>query len=212
MSRWKRDDKNKMKYDDPNFNPKVSPKSGSAYTIWPIVHTELMEYGLKSIDAKSVIARQKKGAVLLDVREEPQFNLVHAEGSINVPLFGPVQGDSMFDNMKRLATAAFAMKATARNPLFEAQVKEKIPRNKQVIVMCAQGGTLETIIKRTSGVASQGRVKVKEYADPDRAFGRESRSLKACYEVIQAGYKDVVHVEGGFAQWKFDGFPIEERY
>ena len=90
-------------------------------------------------------------------------------------------------------------------------------------------------------------------SDPDRAFGRESRSLKACYElyevggvgliatrgfectvavlyasctmrdqlfaiclmvkqkiaVLQAGYKNIVHVDGGFPQWRYDQLPTE---
>lgn len=50
-------------------------------------------------------------------------------------------------------------------------------------------------------------------ADPERAFGRESRSLKAIYELYEeAGWdlKNIRHVEGGFQQWKFQDFPLEE--
>jgi hypothetical protein len=55
--------------------------------------------------------------------------------------------------------------------------------------MCATGGTLETQITRVSGgddrTGNTGRVKKKVYNDPDRNFGKESRSLKACYEALQ---------------------------
>jgi len=64
--------------------------------------------------------------------------------------------------------------------------------------MCATGGTLKTVINRTSGAAGsaanpsgKGRVKVKNYNDPERAFGRESRSLKACYEVLQVRWPSI---------------------
>lgn len=43
-------------------------------------------------------------------------------------------------------------------------------------------------------------------SDPERAFGRESRSLKAIYELYEeAGWSlnNIRHVEGGFQQWKF---------
>jgi len=51
--------------------------------------------------------------------------------------------------------------------------------------------------------------KGKVYKDPERAFGRESRSLKACYELYQAGYKNIVHLEGGIQQWRYQGYPVE---
>lgn len=50
-------------------------------------------------------------------------------------------------------------------------------------------------------------------ADPERAFGRESRSLKAIYELYEeAGWdlKNIKHVEGGFQQWKFQNLPLAE--
>lgn len=63
-----------------------------------------------------------------------------------------------------------------------------------VIVSCAVGGTLDTMVR----VASTG----KSAKDPDRAFGRETRSLKACYELLTAGYSGVVHLKGGLSQWR----------
>jgi hypothetical protein len=77
------------------------------------------------------------------------------------------------------------------NTLYPSLKTHAVHRS-QVIVMCATGGTLKTVINRTSGAAGsaanptgKGRVKVKNYNDPERAFGRESRSLKACYELLQ---------------------------
>ncbi len=70
-----------------------------------------------------------------------------------------------------------------------------------VIIACAVGGTLDTIVR----VASTG----KSAKDPDRAFGRETRSLKACYELMQAGWSNVVHLKGGLSSWRFNGYPTE---
>ena len=40
------------------------------------------------------------------------------------------------------------------------------------------------------------------YDDPDRQFGRESRSLKGCYELFLAGFNDVTHLQGGLSGWR----------
>ena len=46
--------------------------------------------------------------------------------------------------------------------------------------------------------------------DPDRNFGRESRCLKAAYELVNAGWtsSNLLYVDGGFQQWKFQGLPV----
>lgn len=41
-------------YDDDEFDPTVQPKSGGSYTLWPVVHSELTDYGLKSITPDEV--------------------------------------------------------------------------------------------------------------------------------------------------------------
>merc|ERR1712139_553877 len=99
------------------------------------------------------------------------------EGAVSVPLFRKVAGDSMFDNVKRLGMGMMAMEARERNPDFAAMALERLPRNTPIIVACDRGGSLESTVKKEK---SGGRV--KEYADPDRAFGIESRALKAAYE------------------------------
>jgi hypothetical protein len=53
-----------------------------------------------------------KGWTLVDVRLKEQFDAQHAEGSVSVPLFRYVEGDSKWDKLKRLAMASFAMQAT----------------------------------------------------------------------------------------------------
>jgi hypothetical protein len=45
--------------------------------------------------------------------------------------------------------------------------------------MCAIGGTLDTTVSY--------RREKKIFADPERQFGRESRALKAAYELLQVG-------------------------
>lgn len=215
MQRWVRDKRVNLAYDDKEFDPYVRPKTGAPYILWPIQHSELMDYKLKSVAAQEIVDLQKKGAVVVDVREAPQFAKIHAEGAISCPLFIPVQGNGFWDIAKKVAMAGFAMEATERNVNFGAELAKLVPKNKTVILMCATGGTLETQITKVSGgtkaTGMNGRIKKKVYNDPDRNFGRESRSLKACYETLQAGYKKIIHVEGGLNQWRFDDFPCEEK-
>ena len=76
------------------------------------------------------------------------------------------------------------------------------PHTPAVIVCCSMGGTLDTVVR----VAASG----KQCNDPDRSFGRETRSLKAAYELMaNGGYTNVMHLKGGISQWRYDGLPVE---
>ena len=91
-----------------------------------------------------------------------------------------------------------------RDPEFVENVNKLVKGNKRakLIVMCNIGGTLDTVVR----VASTGKL---TKTDKDRSFGRESRSLKACYELMKAGYTNIVHLEGGLADWRHKGYPVE---
>ncbi|WPT14114.1 Rhodanese-like domain-containing protein 14 [Picochlorum sp. SENEW3] len=182
----------------------VTPKSGMPYTVWPVMYTYLARKKLKSINQDQALAEMKKGALLLDVRLAMDFENQHAQGAENVPLFRITAGNSSWDNVKRVVMAGLNMKATERDPDFIENVNALVKNNKRrkIIVMCNIGGTLDTVIK----VASTGKL---TKTDKDRSFGRESRSLKACYELLRAGYKNVVHLEGGLSEWRYKGYPLD---
>lgn len=69
--------------------------------------------------------------------------------------------------------------AAERNPNFREEALKTLPKNKTICVMCSLGGT---ILVGTKPREMSGKV---FKTDPDRAFGRESRSLKACYELYE---------------------------
>jgi rhodanese-related sulfurtransferase len=75
-------------------------------------------------------------------------------------------------------------------------------KTRQVIVYCSIGGTLQTFVERKGP-------KAKKYNDPERLFGRQSRSLKAIYELQQAGFTNVVHMKDGLNQWMHLDLPLE---
>lgn len=145
----------------------------------------------------------RKGATLLDVRLAEDYEVEHAEGAINVPLYRRTAGNETWDVMKKLFLGFLAMKATESNPDFISQVDKALrgKKRQKVIVMCAVGGTLDTITRNT--------VTGKTCAtDKERAFGRETRSLKACYQLMVNGYGDVVHLDGGLGVWRHEDYPL----
>eukprot|EP00210_Caulerpa_lentillifera_P001801 g1731.t1 len=143
-----------------------------------------------------------QGYILLDVRLAKDFDKAHAKGAINVPLFRPVTRDDAWNQVKKIVSALMVMTPTERNPDFVKDVANAVPEKSKIIVMCNRGGTLETVI-RTTGA------KPKECKDPDRAFGRETRSLKAIYELFQDDFTDLFYAEGGIGQWIYDGMDVE---
>lgn len=171
------------------------------------MHSYLVEKDLKSVKVSEVEALMKKGYTLLDVRLEKDYKKGHAKGAVNVPLFRPVTRENSWSQIKKVVSFLMAMTATGkkvtkrkegmlnfvleRNTEFTKQVAELVPRKSKIIVMCNRGffifgvmerkilgGTLETVI------VGPGE-NPKTCKDPDRAFGRETRSLKAIYELFQ---------------------------
>eukprot|EP00850_Spirogloea_muscicola_P016612 SM000136S00158 [mRNA] locus=s136:61659:63738:- [translate_table: standard] len=174
------------------------------YTAWPEIHRQLTAEGLPSMDVQEANRLVKAGkATLLDVREERDFNDVYAEGSYSAPLFRQIQGNDTKAFLRRVGYALLTNFAgTERNPDFIAQALQAVGGNKQkqVLVMCGRGGTLETIVRKEG-------LKKKEFKDPERMFGIQSRSLKAIWELRQAGFKNIVHVTGGLNQWMHKKLP-----
>ncbi|PSC68348.1 rhodanese-like domain-containing chloroplastic [Micractinium conductrix] len=180
----------------------VQPLSGTSYTVWPVMWEYLNSKKLKQVDEDQALALIKRGAVVVDVRLADDFRQQHIEGAISVPMFRLTAGNEKWDKVKRFVMGSLAMKATERDPDFLKNFEKAVKgKRQQVIIACAVGGTLDTMVR----VASTG----KQCKDPDRSFGRETRSLKACYELMQAGYSNVVHLQGGLSSWRYNGYPVE---
>lgn len=78
---------------------------------------------------------QKQGWTLVDVRVASNFEKDHIAGSINIPLYRDVQGNRAVDNLKRLAMASFAMRATERDPDFADNVVERLGKDTKIMVV-----------------------------------------------------------------------------
>merc|ERR1711907_794138 len=90
---------------------------------------------------------------------------------------------------------------TVKNDSFVDDVKAAVGSDKTVIVCCTTGGTIKSIF---------GRKKEREdsYVDSQRAFGRDSLSLRAANDLIEAGLTNVKHLEGGLAAWTAEELPV----
>ncbi|KAK9866052.1 hypothetical protein WJX84_002343 [Apatococcus fuscideae] len=206
MQRW---EKKKGGYKDGrkgNVDTLITPLAGAAYTVWPVIHSELTDAGLESISsAEAYRQQQEEGALLVDCRVDWSYAQEHAEGAVNLPLFRGVTGNDLYATLKRLAMGSFAMKATERDPDYQKTALEKLDKNQKIIMMCSVGGTIKTGMVGPARQATNK--KQKTFDDPERAFGRESRSLKACHELYRAGFTNLSHLEGGLNQWRHDGYP-----
>lgn len=213
-SQWIRDDKGGDTVE--NWKARggavnTSPMSGGAYVVWPAVYVSLLDRQLPQVTGEEALQMvQSQGAILVDVDRPEEFQKSTMEGAINVPLYRQVQGSSLMDNIKRISMASIAMTATERDPDFLKYAEERLPKNKPLIIADKRGGSLSTVMK-TEKWSGEGAKTVKgEYEDPDRAFGIESRSLKACYELLEAGYTKIYFLKGGINQYNYDKLPMAE--
>jgi 3-mercaptopyruvate sulfurtransferase SseA len=64
-------------------------------------------------------ALSDKGATFVDIRTPKDFAKEHIPGAVNVPMFVPVAGTQLFDQIKKAVMAtAFAMTATGEFALY----------------------------------------------------------------------------------------------
>lgn len=74
-----------------------------------------------------------------------------------------------------------------RDPDYQKTALERLDKKQKIVMMCSIGGTIKTGTQPWGDPANPSRKAQKKFDDPERAFGRESRSLKACHELIKVG-------------------------
>ncbi|EFJ41288.1 hypothetical protein VOLCADRAFT_107756 [Volvox carteri f. nagariensis] len=171
----------------------VAPRFKEAFkepVDWRDMYSALAARGVKTVTAEEAYAKAKKGAVILDVRLADSYGRRAAAPSTNVPLYQPIAGWDLASIIRRAGFAFFGIFGTELNESFLTEVAAKVPKNKEVIVMCETGGTIEN--------------------KPGTQFGFQSRSLKALYYLQQAGYGKVLHMKGGLGDWQRAGLPLSE--
>ena len=111
-----------------------------------------------------------RSGVLLDVSLASRFEKKSAKGSINIPLYQPIEGShfrklvclkTLFEGWdvpsiaRRVAFAFFGIPGTERNPDWLEDVESTIPKDKEVVVLCELGGTLEKKAGMDTGFQSR---------------------------------------------------------
>jgi len=203
--RWVRDER------ATNSMTTITTMTGEQYTAWPVCFSVLEQKGLKSYAVEDVQKELAQGkCTLIDIRPSEEYERGHVEGSVNVPLFIKAVSQTKGMRLKRIAFAFLAMTPRERNPTFladcEAALGGKKPR-KPFYVMCSQGGSMDRIVT-SNKLDGQGKPYTKRFEDPERDFGRESRSLKAAFELYNAGFTNLKHVRGGYQRWIKEELPI----
>uniref|UniRef100_A0A7S4FUP2 Rhodanese domain-containing protein n=1 Tax=Eutreptiella gymnastica TaxID=73025 RepID=A0A7S4FUP2_9EUGL len=175
---------------------------------WPQISESLRAANLKSVSGQEALKMMNAPfgkAKLVDIRVANAYDGKHAAGSISVPLYRELEPKNIADNIKLLALASLQVEATEFNEDFIADCqKAGLNKGDKIIVCCTLGGTLDNML-RAPGMEARP-------ATGARKWGQESRSLKACYELRQAGYKNVVHLDGGLNQWFYDGLPAASSF
>lgn len=100
----------------------------------------------------------------------------------------PIQAWDLPSTIRRAGFAFFGIYGTERNPGFIEEALAKVPKNKEVIVLCEMGGTMVN----KSGTK----------------WGFQSRSLKALHYLRKAGYSKLFHLEEGIGGWERAGLKM----
>lgn len=132
-------------------------------------------------------------AKLVDVRLAGTFDTGHAPGSTNVPLFRLIQGNSVLDQTRRITAYSIGVQPTERNPEFQAEALKQLNRNQPIIIACGRGGTVENVVED------------KKAREPSRY----TASLRAAFELYNAGFNKIFILKGGLSEWVREGFPVE---
>mmetsp|Transcript_38557 Transcript_38557/g.98602 ORF Transcript_38557/g.98602 Transcript_38557/m.98602 type:complete len:260 (-) Transcript_38557:52-831(-) len=162
---------------------------------WKDQFMALSEAKVKSILPEEAMRMVTAGeAVLVDVRKAEDYNTSHALDAVSVPLFqavNPLKTD-MKGMLKFAVYAINGVGAVEPNLNFEDEVAALVG-DKAVIMYCEAGGMLEPT--------------------PNFMYGRESRSLKACYKALMdERMSTVYHLSGGLFKWYKDGFETTGEY
>ena len=84
----------------------------------------------------------------MDVRLQERYDDAHGKGSISVPLYRPIQGWDVPSTLRRIGFSFFGIfPATELNPDFMAVAQAALPRNKELILVCESGGSLESKVR-----------------------------------------------------------------
>jgi len=176
-----------------------------SFAVWPVVFQRLSDFGPKSVTAIEAKEMAESGkAVIVDVRPNKRYVKKHIAGSVNVPLYKAIQGNKSLGNLRNFFTGSFQYPTERDADFAEAVGKAVGKEGKMIILSCGAGGSLDTFSDKLDKNGDR-------IPDRYRKYGIESTSLTALDELIQAGYTNVAHLEGGDSSWNFMNLPVEGK-
>jgi len=153
------------------------------------------EKRLRTIQPKEAKAlTDNEGFALVDVRPPDAYEEAHPAGSINVPMYQPIDWSkpSLGKVLKFIAYSSNGVAPVEPNPQFAEQMKQVASSNKGIITLCEAGGTLKP--------------------STNFPFGKASRSLQAAYRALAQGLCDnVFHLDRGVYGWYQADLDFEGR-
>lgn len=198
---------------EPSWAEKRAPAGGSTHKEWPQAYDKLLARGLTQVSPQQAFRWAQKGeALIVDVRmDESIWDTIQLgpfssgtlataksgtpEGAVNVPYFRSIEGNSMFDILKKMNAYMFIMEPTERNPNFKELALKTLPKNKKLILTCNRGGDLQ------HGLHNRDKL----------GPGRYTSSLKAAHDLYNLGYDKLYIMDGGVREWGEEGLPMIER-
>lgn len=165
-------------------NRPTSPKA------WEAMYKKLTENKVRSVSSSDIEGLKGRGATIIDVRPETEFDAGHIDGSLNVSLYQPIVGNTPKQILRKAGYAFFGIfNGTEANENFECELKEAVGDfGDEIVVICNTGGSLESSV--------------------NFEYGKQSRSLMAAYEMVTFGYKKIRFLEGGYNQWRMEDRPV----
>lgn len=159
----------------------IIPCLGPGMCDWPDAWQYLAKTKrMPTIDARKAMQMQKKGALIIDVRFQPDFEQWSIPGSINVPY---IDGGAL----AKLRLPGFKKK----NVNFVNDIRKVADLKQDIILVDIWGGTLLSEPPKNRGLT-----------DNTKGAG----SLPAAFEMYQIGYTKLYHLAGGVNQYYEDAY------
>eukprot|EP00667_Euglena_gracilis_P014061 EG_transcript_14553 len=155
---------------------------------WKLQADTLKARGVRSVSGAEVVRlAQGKNVAIVDVRLRYRFEQFSIPGSVNVPLFQPIDGWAPFKTLRRIQFALFAVEGTECNPTFMQELLAKVPRNKELIFV---DDSIVATLQPTKNC-------------PD---GKAGHAYMAMYRALNSGFRNKMrYLEGGIIEYEKAG-------
>ncbi|KAF6261804.1 Rhodanese-like domain-containing protein [Scenedesmus sp. NREL 46B-D3] len=164
----------------------VAGQSPTSPKGWQTMRLALIQGNVKMVSPQEVQFAADRGALLVDVRPQADYDAGHVPGAYNVPFYQPITGWSPLKVARRVGYAMFGvLKGTEVNPSFPQGDASPGARPEGLL-----GGVLEP--------------------DDNYRKGWQTRSLIAAYDLMQEGMSNSITVmKGGYTEWVNGGRDFE---